>query len=681
MRIHHLLSILSCSSCIVACGAAPTSNDSSSSRPASEADPADAPSGADSGVSADADVDAANDVALEGYFVAPGGNDGNPGTIDRPFATVQHCASIAKAGDRCILRAGVYRETVRPARSGTKDAPIRFESYPGEKATLSGADPISGWTVESGSIYAAPMSWTLGEGYDQLFVDGVMVNEARWPNTTSDVSHPTLARITGGTRTAMTGTLTDPALTMPTDFWKGAYLTKGNSTETGTVNGVHTESAKVVSSSPGSLDVQYLGLPFGTTPPEKGNPYFLFGKREALDAAGEWFVDAAAKKVSLWTPDGSDPSHHLVEARSTRKFAFDLSGRSFVELHDLSIFAASISTDSSTTDCSFDTLDVRYVSHFLVMTDDATPRETHVMDTGIVLDGTRNVLRNSEIAFSAGNGVLLQGTSNVVTHDTIHDVDYMATECAAVSTGIQTYPTPSLFTVGHEISFNALYNSGRGLIVHRELRGGKITNNLVHDACLQRDDCGAIYTRWLDGSPTGSSDESTWTEIAFNVVHDVKPGALASAALYFDDFSHHYVAHHNVIWNAQLGVHEGEPSDVKVYSTTFANIGIADVRMRMASKGGTNNELRDLIVDANAVQFTPPGDVVPPGFLVMDHVLDQTKADPKFVDAPHFDFSLNPGSPAIDVGVALPPYTDGFVGSAPDLGAFERGAPVFVVGP
>ncbi len=57
-------------------------------------------------------------------------------------------------------------------------------------------------------------------------------------------------------------------------------------------------------------------------------------------------------------------------------------------------------------------------------------------------------------------------------------------------------------------------------------------------------------------------------------------------------------------------------------------------------------------------------------------------SDPQRVYTPDgLDFSLRPGSPAVDAGVALPTITDGFTGSAPDLGAFELGRPPFHYGP
>nr|WP_322497024.1 DUF1565 domain-containing protein [Chloroflexus sp.] len=59
-----------------------------------------------------------------GYYVSPTGNDANPGTFAQPFRTIQKCAEVATAGDTCYIRAGVYRETVRPSNSGTSGAPI-----------------------------------------------------------------------------------------------------------------------------------------------------------------------------------------------------------------------------------------------------------------------------------------------------------------------------------------------------------------------------------------------------------------------------------------------------------------------------------------------------------------------------------------------------------------------------
>jgi hypothetical protein len=51
------------------------------------------------------------------------------------------------------------------------------------------------------------------------------------------------------------------------------------------------------------------------------------------------------------------------------------------------------------------------------------------------------------------------------------------------------------------------------------------------------------------------------------------------------------------------------------------------------------------------------------------------------LDADDFDFRLRSGAAAIDRGTVLPTVTDGYSGSAPDLGALERGRPAPIYGP
>ena len=51
-----------------------------------------------------------------------------------------------------------------------------------------------------------------------------------------------------------------------------------------------------------------------------------------------------------------------------------------------------------------------------------------------------------------------------------------------------------------------------------------------------------------------------------------------------------------------------------------------------------------------------------------------------FVAPEHGDYRLRADSAAVDAGTAHAPYTDGFTGAAPDLGAFERGVRPWTAG-
>ena len=42
------------------------------------------------------------------YYVAPTGNNANPGTISQPFATLQKAHDVANPGDTIYMRGGTY---------------------------------------------------------------------------------------------------------------------------------------------------------------------------------------------------------------------------------------------------------------------------------------------------------------------------------------------------------------------------------------------------------------------------------------------------------------------------------------------------------------------------------------------------------------------------------------------
>ncbi len=66
------------------------------------------------------------------------GDDGAEGTQQGPWKTLGHALRRLKPGDTLYLRGGTYYEKVSLSRSGTEQAPITIQSYPGELAVLDG---------------------------------------------------------------------------------------------------------------------------------------------------------------------------------------------------------------------------------------------------------------------------------------------------------------------------------------------------------------------------------------------------------------------------------------------------------------------------------------------------------------------------------------------------------------
>ncbi|HUU83151.1 MAG TPA: right-handed parallel beta-helix repeat-containing protein [Phycisphaerae bacterium] len=83
------------------------------------------------------------------YYVAPDGDDSNAGTIDAPWATIQHAAEVLEPGNIVYLRDGVYSEAVVTESSGTADADITFAAYPDERPIMdgTGVDANNGFIV------------------------------------------------------------------------------------------------------------------------------------------------------------------------------------------------------------------------------------------------------------------------------------------------------------------------------------------------------------------------------------------------------------------------------------------------------------------------------------------------------------------------------------------------------
>jgi parallel beta-helix repeat protein len=72
------------------------------------------------------------------YYVAPNGNDANPGTQTQPWRTMYKAANALRAGETAIFEDGTYVETQRTnvANNGTATAPIVFKARNKHRAKL-----------------------------------------------------------------------------------------------------------------------------------------------------------------------------------------------------------------------------------------------------------------------------------------------------------------------------------------------------------------------------------------------------------------------------------------------------------------------------------------------------------------------------------------------------------------
>jgi hypothetical protein len=470
------------------------------------------------------------------WFVAPAGNNAWRGTFARPFKTIQAAAKIAQPGDTVEIETGTYRETVHPAHSG-----VTFTNYQRGAVIITGTDTLGGWSnAGSGNgVYQASMPWDLGEGNNQVFVDGQMINEARWPNSGPDLLHPAESTVASYSD----GTLYDPSITQPNGYWAGATITVTPGDAWVAYTGTVTDSG------PGWLKVS-LPAPsiWQVETPIAGNSYFLSGKFEALDAPGEWYRDASGT-LHLWDSAGDNPTAHDAEVKR-REYGFDLSGVSGTTIQGIGLFACTIHTDAASTNTTIDAITAAYITQF---TNPGGSGWYPPAGSGIELNGDQSILENSTIAFSAGDGVYV-GASNVqVTQNVIHDIDYSGSDAA----GVRVDGTNAM------VDHNTIYNAGRDGI-NLQSAPAKVLDNVIHDFMLLTYDGGAVYAMQIDGQ--GS-------EVAGNTMFDAHKNnydGLDATGVVLDGDSSNFVVHDNITANVDSGLKaNGTSFNEHIYNNQF----------------------------------------------------------------------------------------------------------------
>ena len=130
------------------------------------------------------------------FYVSPGGDDSDPGTPSRPFATLQRAqqavqekvAAGLNVDVEVAIGAGTYR-IEEPLVFGPRDGAagkfkIAYRAQDGERAIISGGRRIEGWQQATDGTWRATIPKARGGNwaFRQLYVNGRRAVRARHPN-------------------------------------------------------------------------------------------------------------------------------------------------------------------------------------------------------------------------------------------------------------------------------------------------------------------------------------------------------------------------------------------------------------------------------------------------------------------------------------------------------------------
>lgn len=445
------------------------------------------------------------------FHVANGGNDANPGTRNKPFATLQAAADRMSAGDTCYVHGGVYRQAVRLRKSGQEGRPIRFAAVPGERVVLDGTEIIqTRWQPWQNDIYKTPCT----ASFEQLFVDGRMMVEARWLNARVEDrwNRDKWADSATGSRKDL---LIGPALKQTRIDWTGALAV---------LNVAHqykTWVRKVLACDLPAGSFRYeLGERLGDGPDDgpswADDKFYLFGKLEALDAPAEWFLDPQSQALYL-CPDRGTKLGQSAVAYKARNLAFEADETDFIELVGFEFFATTFRFRNCN-HCLIEDCRLRFPTF------GREPGKESIAFTQV--SGSHNTVRHTSLASSNVGGLSVGGGHNRVEDCIVYDANWLGDYRYA---GIALNGGPESRVCRCSVS-----STGNIGILYNGV-GKEIAYNHVFDTGKACKDIAAVHT--------GGSD-CRGSEAHHNWIH-----RSSGMGLRGDDQTRGLTVHHNVIWD------------------------------------------------------------------------------------------------------------------------------------
>jgi hypothetical protein len=605
------------------------------------------------------------------YYVSEGGDDAAAGSLSHPWRTMSRAAEKMREGDTCHIRAGVYRETVVPKSGQT------FQAYRDEPVTITGNDIVTGaWVGHHDAILKTSVQRPVLD----VFYAGVSMEKARWPDSSGDRLDTSTWTPTTNARQGKNQGKVSFTQKLPHSFVGGFYTGRnGNNC----FNGSH---AIITAQAGQELHCSQMNLRWQQGAPGhigEGSGYITH-HLNALSIAREWHWQEGV--LYFYPPDGADLKDKPLEIR-TRLWGFDCSGKSAVRIHGIHFFAASILMDhtdrSEITRCTF-----RYVSpwgnhRYSLKNIGGEPSGDYQVGgpidgtSGIHINGNANSLRDCFISKGWGCLVTLLGRDSTIENCYLEDANWLGR--------IHTSP---LIVAGHNqtVRFNTFRRSGGEMI-------GFIRYDDMHVTAVRiiGNDCRQYGLIMADSGTSAIYTNGTFdlqdALIAHNfIAENLTTHKRIACGIYLDDRSQNATIHHNIVDGrdhrgggpcvAGLFTHRGS-MNLRVFNNTFWNCtaGWRSAVWKKELDAATKPRDPVTMVYRNNLS-NGPGVVLEgqrePG-VSTSHSRERISAG-ELIDPEKLDFRIKDGSSElIDSGTIILGITDGFAGTAPDLGAIEHG--------
>ncbi|WP_152286114.1 T9SS type A sorting domain-containing protein [Flavicella marina] len=595
-------------------------------------------------------------------YVSLDGNDNNDGSENHPYKTFSKAVSVMSSGATCIIKEGVYEQTLIVNKNGTAANNLTFKAAPGERVEIRATNYINGWQQHTGAIYKTSVDMNIDSRFRVVYHQDELMNIARWPND-SDANRWTIdcTPVTGGdgSHFLIGGGIQDIDWTGGMVYYLGAHS--------------GTSWTRTITSNTNTR-INYDGVditkwPFSNhnptwiegSPDNKRGQVYLFNKLEALDTGREWYYDQTNKILYFQTENGTIPAENSVSFAVT-KYSVELKG-DYITLKDIHVFGGSVKIHNNADN---NTIENCTILHGSEGHDALNNTSAQVGEAALEVLGDNTVITGCTINHSNVSGIVLAGwaASNcLIEKNTILNTDYLGIHaspirCSASNSKVLKnyiqnagrdgmYVTSLNFEVAYnDVSYSQKINSDSGIfytVGNSNLRNAEIHHNWFHDAT----------------APAYSHDPSK---------------AGKAAGIYLDNDSKGFTVHHNVVWNVSWTGYQvnWNNTNLDFFHNTIWN---PDEAMASWVNGFSqeNNKIYnnysshpDWFAGENGTEFD-----------IKNNLID---ANSPFEDAENQNFYPKSGSAVVDKAPTINGFDKPYKGASPDIGAYELGGTRWTAG-